>query len=209
MDQERHYYLEDLSDDDGSRWPSLVQYALETSEILELAARPGSRRKLRSALAALTPFLVEEFRSRWRWQCKQFFSTTFLRFRIATEVTGFIRRLPTLYHWNKLPVEDPSFYQGETAVLWTISHESYAFVFLNPSEVARFQREGFDFLRSPGDEPPTRRNSSPLRGRTLAELVRGLLPQRHVLLPKRPRRSRSLNRPCRTTGYSDMDYLAR
>ncbi|MFO3798145.1 MAG: hypothetical protein ACK8QZ_12890, partial [Anaerolineales bacterium] len=51
---------------------------------------------------------------------------------------------PTLGHWL-IDLEDPTFYVDEQVIMWTISHENLAFVWLSTNEAMNFNAQGYSF----------------------------------------------------------------
>jgi hypothetical protein len=91
--------------------------------------------------------LVEEYDSKERWHCKQFFSSHFYKFRIDKKVWKLLENETLLDLYLNKGIEDPSFFDiNDNPILETISHEDYAFVFLENKEVQMFIKKGFEIV---------------------------------------------------------------
>lgn len=44
-----------------------------------------------------------------------------------------------------MDLEDPTFYIDEQVIMWTISHEDLAFVWLSTDEAINFNAQGYSF----------------------------------------------------------------
>ncbi|MCS7227296.1 MAG: hypothetical protein NZ821_09930, partial [Gloeomargarita sp. SKYB31] len=82
--------------------------------------------------------------SQWRWGSKQIGSTTYARFTLTDRLKEYILKRPTLGHWL-IDLEDPVFYIDEQVIMWTISHENLAFVWLSTDEAKSFNALGYSF----------------------------------------------------------------
>lgn len=145
MEQPQLYYMEDLTNEDGTKWRHLLDYALSCAECVEFTV-PVDERRWPTRLEPLFPFLLERFTSHWRWQGRQHRKSTFLRFRITPEVVGLLRSVPTLQDTLFLTPafpEDPAFYRHGRAILWTITHEVWAFLLLTEQEARAWREKGF------------------------------------------------------------------
>jgi hypothetical protein len=159
MEHKRMYYLEDLSNEDGTKWTRLLEYAFRHSDSVEFTV-PMNEQQWSPRLKPLLPFLTERYTSHWRWQAKQKKAQTFLRFPLVPTVEALLR-IPqtlqdTLFLQPPFP-EDPTFYSNGQALLWTITHEVWAYLLLTEEEAEIYRAQGFTFDVSFEAEPPTRR----------------------------------------------------
>ena len=170
MSEKAYYFVELIGDRAEAAWDELVTYALGRANFFEVTAPKwteisGWRLKKRQwqLPAHLAPYLVQQYESNWVYQARQRKLMTYYRFRLTPEMVDFVQAEP-LWAWNMasgLP-EDPAFYQDEAAILWTISHEQYAFVWLTPDEAQAWREAGFaegirDFSQIENRQPPTKR----------------------------------------------------
>jgi hypothetical protein len=101
------------------------------------------------------PFVKERFTSRWRWQQKQGTQSVFVRLSLQPEVISYLFSAPRLTDWLFNRPEDPALYQGDKALLWTISHEGFAFIRLNEELSGGYRHQGFVLDVKMEDIPPT------------------------------------------------------
>lgn len=145
--QDTFYYLEDLTNEDGSKWKRILEYAISKAEFVEFTASTDQGEEP-SLLKGLEPFLKERFHSTWRWGSKQRNKVvTFLRYTLAPEVITFLQSFATLQDMHLAEPyvgEDPAFYVGETALVWTISHEVWSYLLLSEEEATTWREQGFD-----------------------------------------------------------------
>jgi hypothetical protein len=165
------YYLVELFDKRAEvAWDELLAFALERANFLEFAAPrctviTGFRLQKWQwkPPAPLQPFLVNRYESYWKYQVRQKNKTLYYRFRLTPEMATYVLGQP-LEIWgvaNDLP-EDPAFYRDELPILWTISHEQFAYVWLNPAEAQSWREAGFangirTFTQTDNRHPPTKR----------------------------------------------------
>lgn len=154
MKTEKSCFFEHLQGDDGYRWHRLLDIALQRANIVEFAV---PREDWTAAnLKPLMPHLEQRYSSRWRWQCKQLWATTFLRFHLTPEVKPFVRSQRNLLCWLFHHPEDPTFYCGDKTVLWTVSHHGYAYILLTEQEAKALRDQGFALSDTIEIWPPTK-----------------------------------------------------
>lgn len=161
MKRNSRYYLEDLTNDDGRKWKRLLEYALHRGDTVEFTV-PTKEEEWSPRLEPLLPFLVERWSSHWRWQAKQKQVQTFLRFSLVPSVEALLctphTLQETLFMQPAFP-EDPAFYVNGQAILWTISHEVWAYLLLTEEEAKNWRAQGFRLDVSYEAEPPSKRIS--------------------------------------------------
>jgi len=158
VEQKRKYYLEDLTNEGGMRWFRLLDYAISHSDTVEFTV-PMDESKWSPRLKPLLPFLTERFASHWRWQAKQRRMQTFLRFPLLSMVEELLRTPQTLQDTRFMQPpfpEDPAFYANGQCILWTISHEVWAFPLLTEEEAEAWRVQGFTLDVTYEADPPTR-----------------------------------------------------
>lgn len=146
------FYLIELKDDHEAQWRDLLEFALARASLVEFAV-PKNERKWPPILATFAEQKVAQFHSRIRWQCKQLTKTTFVRYQLNEPVKAYLRGVLALHEWQYDGVEDPSFYEAEQCILWTVSHEGFVYIWLNEQEAAAFSH--FNLYPIDNPSPPT------------------------------------------------------
>jgi len=151
-----HYYVQEMNDAPVELWSQALDFALARADTVEFVVDRAQKR-WPSTLKPFSAILSETFSSRWRWQARQLGSTTFARFPLTTEVASYLRSLPNVGYWLGDYPEDPALYHQDVAVLWTISHERLAFLWLTQEEATTLNAAGFTLSPTGNDLSPTRR----------------------------------------------------
>ncbi|MFN3741101.1 MAG: hypothetical protein ACK4VW_00330 [Anaerolineales bacterium] len=136
---QKRFFVQDFTHLPPQKWEGLLQYVLNKANFVELVIGgedlPPSLKPFRSSLVKL-------FSSRWRWGSRQLGSTTYARLALSDGLKRYILERPTLGHWLR-DLEDPTFYIDEQVIMWTISHENLAFVWLSTDEAINFNAQGY------------------------------------------------------------------
>lgn len=140
-EHQRKFFVQDFTHLPAQKWENLLQYILSKANFVEFVVKNND---ILSSLEILRSSLVKVFSSRWRWGSKQLGSTTYARFTLSDRLREYILQRPTLGHWL-IDLEDPAFYIDEQVIMWTISHESLAFVWLSTDEAMNFNALGYSF----------------------------------------------------------------
>jgi len=144
-------YYSELVGDTGKQWQTLLDFGLARADTVEFAV-PVNVKLWPAALQPLASFLIQRTTSRTCWGNQQITSTTYLRYNICLEVELFLRSQNRLVDWLFNMPQDPTFYQHEVQVLWTISHEELAFLQITPQEAADLAGKGINLqLWPPGN----------------------------------------------------------
>lgn len=138
---QRKFFVQDFTHLSAPKWKNLLQYVLSKANFVEFVVK---NQGILSSLEIFRPSLVKVFLSQWRWGSKQLGSTTYARFALSDRLREYILQRPTLGHWL-IDLEDPAFYMDEQVIMWTISHENLAFVWLSTDEVTSFNAQGYSF----------------------------------------------------------------
>jgi len=146
------YFIENINEE---KWRFLINWVMKKAFYFVVVKEPDriktgffkTKRGYPKDLKLLKDLLVEEYDSKERWHCKQFFSSHFYKFRIDKKVWKFLENETPLDLYLKKGIEDPSFFDiNDNPILETISHEEYAFVFLENKEVQMFIKKGFEIV---------------------------------------------------------------
>lgn len=135
------FFVQDFTHLSAKKWKNLLQYVMSKANFVEFVVK---NQGILSSPEIFRPNLVKVFSSQWRWGSKQLGSTTYARFALANRLREYILQRPTLGHWL-IDLEDPTFYMDEQVIMWTISHENLAFVWLSTDEVTSFNAQGYSF----------------------------------------------------------------
>lgn len=137
----KRFFVQDFTHLPPQKWEGLLQYVLSKANFVEFVIR---NRNLPPTLETFRSSLVKVFSSRWRWGSRQLGSTTYARLALSDGLKRYILQRPTLDHWL-MDLEDPTFYIDEQVIMWTISHEDLAFVWLSTDEAINFNAQGYSF----------------------------------------------------------------
>ena len=174
MSEKAYYLIELFEDGVKGAWEKLMADALEKADFVEFAAPTIQvlegfkwRKWQWQPPTSLVSSLVQKYESRWKYQADQKSETIFYRFRLTPEMVAFVQSEP-LVAWhggNELP-EDPAFYRDDSPILWTISHEQFAYVWLTAAEAQVWQDTEFimgmrSFYRIENRRSPTKRPLTP------------------------------------------------
>lgn len=138
--RQKKFFVQDFTHLPAQKWENLLQYILSKANFVEFVIK--NQDILSSEIFCSS--LVKVFSSRWRWGSKQLGSTTYARFALSDRLREYILQRPTLGHWL-IDLEDPAFYIDEQVIMWTISHESLAFVWFSTDEAMNFNTQGYSF----------------------------------------------------------------
>lgn len=137
---QKRFFVQDFAHLPAQKWEGLLQYVLSKANFVEFVIGRG----FPSSLEAFRSSLVRFSSSRWRWGSRQLGPTTYARLALSDGLKGFILQRPTLDHWL-VDLEDPTFYIDDQVLMWTISHENLAFVWLSTDEAINFNAQGYSF----------------------------------------------------------------
>lgn len=139
-EEQRKFFVQDFTHLPAQKWENILQYILSKANFVEFVVKKQdilSSEIFRSSL-------VKVFSSRWRWGSKQLGYATYARFALSDRLREYILQRPTLGHWL-IDLEDPTFYIDEQVIMWTISHENLAFVWLSTDEAMNFNTQSYSF----------------------------------------------------------------
>jgi len=146
------YFIENINEE---KWRFLINWVRKKAFYFVVVKEPDriktgffkTERVYPKDLELLKDLLVEEYDSKERWHRKQFFSSHFYKFRIDKKVWKLLENETLLNLYLNKGIEDPSFFDiNDNPILETISHEDYAFVFLENKEVQMFIKKGFEIV---------------------------------------------------------------
>ena len=157
-----HYYL--LEHPTPAQWAALQDWALARAQMLEVM-RYDVRGPIPKPLRPFQAQLIDVFVTCYYWDAPQIRSARFFRLALNDALRTFVRTRAGLSDWEEfsLPVTDPAFYQDDIPILWTITHEGYAFLWLDDEEAAAFRAQGFVLEPAPDVQPPVVRKDSPCK----------------------------------------------
>jgi hypothetical protein len=166
----RRYYQEDLSSDNGKRWSQMLASVIRKANYMEFRSdyaetKDSIKEGVERAEAhikhlGLSRQLACIYSSLVIYQKEYVWYSILVRLRLSAELKKKVSSYQTLEDLvirSDDDIFDPAFYFNDTPLLWTVTSMSFANLLLNDLDKQSWQESGFDFDSFTENNPLTKR----------------------------------------------------